>query len=923
MEDHAFPLHSYWNVVCKIPTILCRSQCFESYSGVLALSDDEEDTHQCGRCKAVFNSLDLYLEHKKSQECKKRKFKHEQHTDVEVPLTNTDVEIIPNSCIGSTSSGLDKTDDVELPPERDCKEEGKGPSHNSETYPQATPPKKKWARVHSEEVLDDKILVIDHKPAKPKRRRSIRKGGGKSKMKSKASAIVKSYLCDVCNSVYSSEMELDRHLRSVHSQPRHVCIECGVPFSDQAKLKRHLASNSKRCRRKKFMKEEESLFGPSHEPKAASSESINVTDGQKTVDAVADADIQLQNGSVDKNRQDVSRKKPEFNCDECKESCETYKGILDHLEEQHPGMRPGICPFCGKWFDAKYRLLRHLSSIMHDDIPEVDITRAKAQIMIQKFKWARKAAPVHRPLHSKPSYPCSKCKEVFSTSSDLARHKASSHGKPLCPELTCDTCLEPFHKRVTYQLHLQEAHGIADPGPTKTCPVCLQTYRQRCHVYRHLDTLHTPKPNIPETVLQDLEGQEPDWTWLQHHRQGQLYTCFICRKQIACEQKMRRHVQYHRMFAVKSEIGISVEQAHSLFAMLYLPNLEDHKPAQEHPDDTETIFLEIDDLSAFQTVPNDNVEEITISSQDDSSILREPLITVDTSTLGQMEQNQHTVLQIMEQMGNQIGKDHAIVDNKTLCGESTPGNADLSSIDTISKDGVSTSAEEIHRCCYCLSIFPDISTLYQHKLEIHKLVPVFRCVTAPCDMTFHSVQAYEEHQRKLQHPQVAFICSYCNGHFSSSNEVAKHKFDCHRPTSTDSRTTCIICHKDFANRKKLEDHMSSDHHDRTCSQCGVTLRTPALLTDHMLEHAGIASYLCATCGLSFGNRVALARHKLSHREEETCDCDQCGETFKTKMHLARHRISRHSDIKPFPCTVEGCESRFSRKDKLKVRTIPW
>ena len=34
---------------------------------------DEEDVHQCGRCKEIFHSIDEYFVHKSSKVCKKPK----------------------------------------------------------------------------------------------------------------------------------------------------------------------------------------------------------------------------------------------------------------------------------------------------------------------------------------------------------------------------------------------------------------------------------------------------------------------------------------------------------------------------------------------------------------------------------------------------------------------------------------------------------------------------------------------------------------------------------------------------------------------------------------------------------------------------------------------------------------------------------
>ncbi|KAJ3042164.1 transcriptional repressor [Rhizophlyctis rosea] len=46
-----------------------------------------------------------------------------------------------------------------------------------------------------------------------------------------------------------------------------------------------------------------------------------------------------------------------------------------------------------------------------------------------------------------------------------------------------------------------------------------------------------------------------------------------------------------------------------------------------------------------------------------------------------------------------------------------------------------------------------------------------------------------------------------------------------------------------------------------------------------------------------------------------CDESDCGKSFTTSGHLARHKRI-HSGVKPYPCPLANCPSRFSRQDNM-------
>ena len=50
---------------------------------------------------------------------------------------------------------------------------------------------------------------------------------------------MKAFVCDVCNSNFSSKSTLNRHLRNSHNGEKYKCRVCGKEFKQEERMKAH------------------------------------------------------------------------------------------------------------------------------------------------------------------------------------------------------------------------------------------------------------------------------------------------------------------------------------------------------------------------------------------------------------------------------------------------------------------------------------------------------------------------------------------------------------------------------------------------------------------------------------------------------------------------------------------------------------
>ena len=78
-------------------------------------------------------------------------------------------------------------------------------------------------------------------------------------------------------------------------------------------------------------------------------------------------------------------------------------------------------------------------------------------------------------------------------------------------------------------------------------------------------------------------------------------------------------------------------------------------------------------------------------------------------------------------------------------------------------------------------------------------------------------------------------------------------------------------------------------------------------------------------GKTFASRNAFKKHLRTHIKAYRCIQDGCtyDKPFATAHDLNRHVESIHTSSRRFPCPIESCDQRFSRRDKLDkhIKTV--
>ena len=238
------------------------------------------------------------------------------------------------------------------------------------------------------------------------------------------------------------------------------------------------------------------------------------------------------------------------------------------------------------------------------------------------------------------------------------------------------------------------------------------------------------------------------------------------------------------------------------------------------------------------------------------------------------------------------------------------------SVDNVCEDDQTEEFDVDSMCPFCKKIVDNLDDMYNHKMEDHGMLPVFKCVVDGCGKYFFAVSDHKTHDRI--HPQRAFICSICNIHMPTMDAILGHKSVAHRNTAKMvEEISCPICHQLFKNSDELQIHIKSGGHKRyfQCNECGKVFRTQGDLMNHKPQHSGIRGFLCDICGSTFYNKNGLNRHRLMHFAKRSHQCDQCDKSFNKKEHLKRHIATQHVSDRPYKCTK--CPKSFKRIDKLK------
>ncbi|KAJ0163700.1 Zinc finger protein [Colletotrichum tanaceti] len=134
-----------------------------------------------------------------------------------------------------------------------------------------------------------------------------------------------------------------------------------------------------------------------------------------------------------------------------------------------------------------------------------------------------------------------------------------------------------------------------------------------------------------------------------------------------------------------------------------------------------------------------------------------------------------------------------------------------------------------------------------------------RCI--PCDRSFGSQEALEQHLRDSPVHAPSLDCEACDRSFGSQEALEQHLRD---PPSHRQNTDCKPCNRSFGSQEALEQHLrdSPAHRQNTdCKPCNRSFGSQGALEQHLRDSpAHHQTTDCKPCNRSFGSRDALEQH---------------------------------------------------------------
>ncbi|KAK0147175.1 Zinc finger protein 574 [Merluccius polli] len=102
---------------------------------------------------------------------------------------------------------------------------------------------------------------------------------------------------------------------------------------------------------------------------------------------------------------------------------------------------------------------------------------------------------------------------------------------------------------------------------------------------------------------------------------------------------------------------------------------------------------------------------------------------------------------------------------------------------------------------------------------------------------------------------------------------------------------CPVCGKLFVSSSGVALHQRVHTGERPfpCQVCGKRFRQNTHLREHLRTHSGERPFRCEVCGKGFIQSMHLAEHRRTHTGERPHACPQCGKAFKTFSNLRNHK----------------------------------
>ncbi|XP_063391082.1 zinc finger protein 436-like [Cydia fagiglandana] len=133
--------------------------------------------------------------------------------------------------------------------------------------------------------------------------------------------------------------------------------------------------------------------------------------------------------------------------------------------------------------------------------------------------------------------------------------------------------------------------------------------------------------------------------------------------------------------------------------------------------------------------------------------------------------------------------------------------------------------------------------------------------------------------------------------------------------------TCDTCHKQFAKKLNLINHMKVHNKGKiySCEVCNSEFKRFKQLVVHKRVHKGEKPFSCEICNKRFRETSSLIVHNRIHTGEKPYSCEICNKRFTQKRCLLSHKLTHVADAaKAYTCSV--CNKGFTQKGNLVSHT---